>query len=229
MDHILIYKKGVSLKSKFADRMLAITEKYALYFCTSHDQIIHQINIEKASMMMYFVDEVKGEDSEFLRKIALHRNDLYIVLFSEAQYALDGWKMDMFHFDDNPIDFDKIKRAYAKYIHAKNPGNKYSLSIKQSEGTFNVPFHEIKYLHASGNYTFIHYAEKQNFLITKQIGQFDFLCEKDTSFQRVHRSLILNIKNIKAIKDQSIYFFNGEKPLEVSMTLIAKIKKMMKS
>lgn len=229
MIHVVLYKEGISLKTEFVDRPLCISERHSLYFCIHFEQILHQINTNQADILMYFTNDLNSTDISLLRKILAQKPDLKLTLFSDATHALQAWKLDMFHFDDHPIDLDKVKRAFNKYLKSLQNKKHNVLTLKLSDGTHNIPLKDIRFLHASGNYTFIHFENDKNLLITKQIGQFDFLTEKSNLFCRVHRSLIINTAAIKSVDEYTIYFYNCDKPLEVSASLAQKVKKTISS
>lgn len=229
MIHVVLYKEGVSLKSQFVDKPLCVSERHAMYFCVHFEQILHQININQADILMYFTNDLSSTDISTLRKIVSQKPDIKLSLFSDATHALQAWKLDMFHFDEHPIDLDKVKRAFNKYLRTLQTELHNVLTLRLSDGTHNIPFKYIRFLLASGNYTFIHYESDKNLLITKQIGQFDFLAEKNRFFLRIHRSLIINMSTIKSVEDTQIHFFNCEKPLDVSASLAQKIKKTLAS
>jgi DNA-binding LytR/AlgR family response regulator len=227
MINIAIYKEGVNLKSEFVDRPLSIAEKHTLFFCAKYEMILNLVKNDQADIIMYFTDQLQDTDRDNLKRIVEISPSTKLILYSDAAHALQAWKMDMFHFDDHPIDLDKVKRSFNKYVRTIQIESHNVLSLRLSDGTHNIPFKDIRFLLASGNYTFIHYESDKNLLITKQIGQFDFLSEKNRFFQRIHRSLILNMSTIKSVEDQQVYFFNCQKPLDVSASLAQKIKKIL--
>ncbi len=225
MINIAIYKEGVNLKAEFVDKPLSISEKHTLFFCTKYDMILLLIKNEQADIIMYFSDDLDNNDTTYLKRLADISPKSKLVLFSNASQALNAWKLDMFHFDEHPIGMDKVKRAFHKYLKLFQNEEHNVLTLKLNDGTHNIPLKDIKFLHASGNYTFIHFESDKNLLITKQIGQFDFLMEKNKFFHRVHRSLIVNLATVKAVDDSRIHFFNSDKHLDVSASLAQKVKK----
>jgi DNA-binding LytR/AlgR family response regulator len=229
MIHIVLYKDGVSLKAEFLNKPLSISERHALYFCVDFDQVFYQIGKSQADILMYFTNDLTSTDIDLLRKVIVQKPNIKITLFSDVSHAMQAWKMDMFHFDDHPIDLEKVKRAFLKYLKTIETEKHNVLTIKLNDGTHNIPLKDIRFLLASGNYTFIHFESDKNILITKQIGQFDFLTEKNQLFQRIHRSLIINIATVKSVDHMSIHFYNCEKPLDVSASLAQKIKKLLNS
>jgi hypothetical protein len=227
MTHVVIFKLGHSLKSDFADRPLSVIEKHILFFCTQYDQIYLQISQHKADLIYYFVDELSSADINHLKKIDFNYPECKIILCAPSQYALLAWKHNVFHFDEQPIEMDQVKRAFAKYIRSKESQVNNTLSIKLPDGVYNIPFKDLRYLLASGNYTFVHYESDKQLVITKQLGQFDFLTEKNEQFRRVHRSLIINISLVKEVNEHSISFFGMTKSLSISASLSVKIKKLI--
>lgn len=227
MNNLLIYKEGQSLKEYFVHNSLSITSPYKLYFCTKEDQIFKLISEGKAQMLYYFCDNLTIEDKVLIRKIHKFDPRLKIILYSHESHALEAWNMDIFHFENHPVTFEQVKRGYQKYLANQNPKVALKMTIKLPEGTYQIPLRDIKYLHANGNYTFIHYGADQSKLITKKLGQFEHLAEKDSNFERVHRSLMINLNAISKVKGQEIHFNQGGKSLSISISLSNKIKKRL--
>jgi hypothetical protein len=229
MINIVLFKDGVSLKDEFLNRPLSITERHTMFFCSSYDQVLQKVSENQSDVIMYFASDLSSVDIAYLRRLNSSSSNVRLILFSNASHALQAWKLDLFHFDDHPIDLDKVKRAFNKYVYSLQNEEHNVLTIKLTDGTHNIPLKDIRFLLASGNYTFVHYESDKHLLVTKQLGQFDFLCHKNPHFHRAHRSLIINIVSIKSVDECSVYFYNCTKPLEISASLAQKIKKYLNS
>jgi hypothetical protein len=229
MVNVVIFKLGQSLKSDFVDRPISMSEKHILFFCTQYDQIYLQVSQNKADLIYYFADDVSSIDINHLRRLDANHPECKVVLFAPAHFSLLAWKHDVFHFDQQPIEMDQVKRAFSKYIRNFQSETSNTLSIRLPDGLYKIPFKDLRYLLASGNYTFVYYESDKHLVITKQLGQFDFLTERSTQFVRAHRSLIINISLVKEVNEHSMYFYGTTKPLSISASLSAKIKKMIMS
>ena len=83
------------------------------------------------------------------------------------------------------------------------------------------------YLLAEGNYTNIVLTNGKKILQTKQLGKFEFITEQDINFKRLHRSLIINLKLIRSITTDTVYFFGEGNNLNISGRLSVKLKKYL--
>ena len=73
----------------------------------------------------------------------------------------------------------------------------------------------------------IYKMDGKSVIQTRQLGMFDFLTEKDLNFQRMHRSLIVNIRNISSIGNGKIVFKGGLNEMIVSTNLETKMKRVL--
>ena len=226
MDQILFYKEGQSLKASMEQVRLSYTRPYTMTFVTDYDQISSFLGATSASLLYYLVNDLQEADRIRLRYIQIHAPQIRVCLCAPAQYALDAWSLGVFHFEAQPVYSVGVEEAYRKYI-VQQGGASTELTLKQDDGIRKIPFHTMLYLQAAGNYTSIHLSSGKMLLQTRQLGTFLFLTEQDMNIQRVHRSLILNLKKVKSLKDNKLYFYDSEHTLEVGSPLALRIKQLL--
>ena len=141
-------------------------------------------------------------------------------------FALDAWKLDVFHFEALPVNGVALQDSYRKYVQTIVVGSN-DLSLMQDGETTVISHHQILYLFAEGNYTNIVLSNGKKILQTKQLGKFEFITEQDINFKRLHRSLIINLKLIRSISADTVYFFGEENNLNISGRLSVKLKKYL--
>jgi len=120
----------------------------------------------------------------------------------------------------------QLQESYTKHLSSQG-GNLKSFNVKSSQGLFTIPFKSVNYLRANGNYTLIALTRDKSLLETKQLKHYISCTEHDINMKRVHRSFILNFRNIKSVSKSEITFYNSEKKLPVSLSLAAKIKRIL--
>ncbi len=226
MEEIIIYKEGESLKDKFSSLRFSYQRKYKLYFAQNFNQLGFLLKKGNASLIFYFKEFLEQQDRIRVKNMILNNSKLKICLCSSSEFALDAWKLDVFHFTEYPVISDALISVYKKYVVA-NGGSDRELTLKEDGEVIKIPYDYINYLHAAGNYTMINKKRDKSHIQTKQLGTFESLTENDLNFIRVHRSLIINIKNVKSIGNKQVIFYQSEKPLMVSGSLQAKLKKLL--
>ncbi|HQW12797.1 MAG TPA: LytTR family DNA-binding domain-containing protein [Saprospiraceae bacterium] len=224
MDQLVFYKEGQSLSEQVSSIRFSYVRPYRLHFAREYNQlglILH----ERFEGLLFFVTGTLS-DTERMRLQFFSKSfpDLRICLISQPQFALDAWKLDVFHFEALPANGEALQHSYRKYVQSL-VGRQSDLSLVQDGETIVIPYHQILYLSAEGNYTNIVLSNGKKLLQTKQLGKFEPITEQDINFKRLHRSLIINLKLIKSISSDSVIFFGESNSLAISGRLSTKLKK----
>lgn len=177
--------------------------------------------------LVFILDKVLSPEnknliSEFSDKIV----NCKFVHISEERYAIDAWKMDLFHFLSNPFSEGEILKVYAKFKKAVGMDEAFFIYSDQ-EGMHSIPFTSIFFFRASGNYTEIRIAGNKKILLSKQLGVVEQQIIAKNEFVRVNRSWILNFKNIKTLTSQTLTFKNDSVEIELSKEMYQIIKKII--
>lgn len=185
-----------------------------------------KVELAKSDSKMLFLveDAVDTKLRMFIRNLKRSFPELPICLVSKPSLALYAWKMDLFHFDVPPLTETKISKAITKFISSsKNRGK--SLSFKTKDGLLRVLLNQILYIKASGNYSEFYIQGDKKIIQSKQLNKFEALLCSQNNFERIHRSFIINLNNIKKIEGDKIMFYKNETALAVNQNLLAKIKR----
>lgn len=112
---------------------------------------------------------------------------------------------------------------------AQSPPQNQRVVIKLNNKIKIIPFHEIQYITAEGDYVMIYTAEG-NFLKNKTMTFFENVLDKH-QFVRTHRSYILNIQLVTRLevyeKDSHLAILKTGAKIPVSKTGYAKLKEVM--
>ena len=226
MDSVIFYKKGGLDQNKVNSVRLSYQREYNTFFPLDEKGLISRINDNPNALCFYFTDNLTNSDRIMIRNIKSSYQKSRLVLCSHSSFALDAWKMRVFDFLDQPIDNLKLIGSYKEYI-LEDKEEKNEFVLKTKDGIRRIPFRYINYFKASGNYSSINLIKDKSILQTKQLHRYDYITEESNSFRRVHRSIILNLKNIKQVGNKLIAFYQTEKPLEISKALEIKIKQIL--
>lgn len=227
MDHLAFYKRNESLKEQVSGIRISNHRPYTAYFLTDEVSLNRLMFQNPENVLLYYFTEVLGdEDRQQISRIKKQHQNLRLVLCSHANNALEAWRMPVFHFETYPVTGEKVKFAYNKWTESNTDDGQEEV-FKTDEGITRIKHRDIAYIQAAGNYTMVHYKTDKCLVLTRQLGTFAYLSENNPSFQRLHRSLMLNIDNIINCHNEKIHFKGITKPLEVSPMLEAKVKSIL--
>lgn len=224
MDHLVFFKENQSFKEIIDQIRLSYTRPYTTYFPVKFEQIAKVLQKSNDLVLFYFAEDLTDLDRIRIKNLSVDHPRIKICLLAHEQFALSAWKLQVFHFEEYPVSASKIATAYKKYVQFQG-GEAKELVIKEDGTTLKIPFSAINYLMAAGNYTMIHQKNDKTIVQTKQLGTYEYLCEKDMNFNRVHRSLIVNLGNVNSIGNKQVHFYNTTKQLQLSEALEAKLKR----
>ena len=226
MDEIIIFKEGENFKEKFSDLRFSYQRKYKLYFAQNYNQVGFILNKGADLLIFYFKDELGKQDRIRIKHIVSNYPSAKVCLCSNKQFALDAWKIGVFYFTEYPVVSDGLLAAYKRYV-TRNGVEGKELILKEDGEIIKISFDKITYLQAAGNYTLINQKGDRKNVQTKQLGNFEEITEKDLNLVRIHRSLIVNTKNIKSVGNKQVFFYQCKKPLNISASLQSKLKKLL--
>lgn len=224
MDHLVFFKENQSFKEIMDSIRLSYDRPYTSYFPTQFNQISRVLEKSTDILLFYFAELLSDLDRIRIKNLIIDQPKIKICLLSDESCALDAWKLNVFHFEAYPVSAAKITSTYRKYVSVYG-GEAKELIIKQDGGAIKIPFFDINYLQAAGNYTLIFQKNDKSIIQTKQLGSYDYICERDLSFNRIHRSLIVNFANVESINQSEVLFYNTTKGLSLSEALKIKIRK----
>lgn len=153
-----------------------------------------------------------GNGFDLLNSIENHSFETIIISAFE-DYAIKAFKFEALDYLLKPIDIEELinavdkateritKARLLKEAEAKLQDNS-SLSIddqklrfQTSKGFVIVGFEDILFLESNGNYTYINLVHGEQYLVTKQLGEFERQLPSSI-FYRTHNEYIININKV---------------------------------
>lgn len=156
-------------------------------------------------MLFYFTPNWSNDDNDLVRRVKLQHSEAKIILVSTADVALSAWRRDAFYFvplsksdtaNDETAFF--LNHSYKKFA-ALGKSETQSLTIKYNGQLMIIPFQDICYIKADGNYCDIVTATMKKITITKQLGKMVDLCKPYPALTRIGKSLIINTNRVKDV------------------------------
>lgn len=147
------------------------------------------------------------------------------VIFTTAyrEYALESYELDIIDYLLKPITFDRFFKATDRYLRLSTPVNNKVITPLQEDfiyikngARFNkINIENILYIESVKDYIVIN--QKENIKLTAKYKISDIEIElQDKNFLRIHRSFIINQKNITAFTAYDVEFGTIEIPIGAS-------------
>ncbi|KAB1158903.1 response regulator transcription factor [Tenacibaculum aiptasiae] len=198
--------------------------------------------IEQLCPELVLLDIRLGTKDAFQLLDSLDNLDFEII-FTTAYGEFKETAFDYFalHYLMKPIDFEKLKSVVSSYEQRKAKRftlQKYAflkqffssgfktLSIPSSKGYNLINIDNIMWCEASGNYTIIFMEKERQLIASKQLKYYENIL-REVGFFRIHRSLLVNIKQIYEIKENTVILKN-KKVLTVSRRNKKNIEMLMR-
>ena len=226
MDTIIFFNTKPEIKVAVEELVFSSQRPYTLYFPATYEQLGHLLVKNTDALVFYSITAFTPDENMRLRYLLMNFNTVRFCLIGTVDLANLAWKLNVFHFEESPVRYERLIFVYKKYVHQKTPLID-ELIVKHNEEMLRIDYKRITHLSASGNYTLIHLNDGKAILQSRQLGMFDFLTEKDLNFVRIHRSLMVNLRNISKIGNGKITFFGKENEIDISASLESKLKRTL--
>lgn len=186
------------------------------------------VSIQKIAPDLILLDiKLKGVDGlEIFKKINLSSTPVIVITGYQNQSMLDILtKNKVQSLMIKPVNHLALKYEIIKILEGKKAAEESSFTYLDFKSKLQkLAFSEILYLETEGNYTTIHTSDKKH-IIKKSLAKVSMLLPLDT-FQRIFRSIIVNLNHVESINYASniVILGNG-----VKLALGAKYKSEIKT
>lgn len=136
-----------------------------------------------------------------------------------AEYAIDGFNLNAVDYLLKPFSYDRFLTAITKAEVILKSNTKISinthLSIRADYALHKIPFDNILYFEGYDDYVKIHIQDQKTIVARVTMKSILEKLSPD-KFIRTHRSYIVAIDKIKAIKSKSVFIADAEIPISNS-------------
>lgn len=174
-----------------------------LEWCGSFDDPFSaQTFLDKNTVDLMFLDiNLPGmSGTSFLRSLV--KPPLVIITTAYPQYAVDGFDLEVVDFLLKPFSFERFYKSVnkAKERLLPKPVNPLTrkITVKADKRIYQIDLDELLYVEACGDYTTVFCSDKK--LITHETLKSWEEKLKGLSFQKIHRSVIINLQKIDHIE-----------------------------
>ena len=147
---------------------------------------------------------------------------MIILITAYEKYALEGFNLDVTDYLVKPVSLDRFVKACNKakeLYELKNPTNKEVVSnpdyffVNVDYSLLKVNFNDIKYIEGLKDYIKIHLKSTARAIITRMAMK---AIEEElpvAKFLRIHKSYIVSLEHITAIRKNSVFIDEMELPV----------------
>lgn len=204
--------------------------------CSSAMEALEMLHDEEIDLLFLDINMPGLSGLDFLR--TLKNPPLVIIVTAYAEYALQGFELDVVDYLMKPYSFDRFHRAVmkaeellrgrgAQRAAKKEPESQEEnfIFVKSGKKTFRVNLAEILYIEALGDYVKIHTTGKM--IITYQSLKNIEALLPASAFPRVHKSFIIALSRIDLIEGNHVRI--GDRLIPVGSNFKTEFEKLIKA
>jgi two-component system response regulator LytT len=166
------------------------------------DPFSAQIFMDQHTVDIIFLDiNLPGMSGiSFLR--TLIKPPLIIITTAYAQYAVEGFDLEVIDYLLKPFSFERfyksVNKAKERLIPKSGNSSSQKITVKADKRIYQIDLDDLLYIESCGDYTTVCCTDKK--LITHETLKSWEEKLKGHSFQKIHRSIIINLQKIDHIE-----------------------------
>lgn len=182
---------------------------------SSYDQAISVFEVNRPDVLLVDI-KLKGEKDgvDLVKKINESHGDIFPVVFltanSDKETKYRAFNTSPSTFLTKPYNEQDLVNSLELAFNQKSSDMR-KLFVKTSDRYIKVDQNEIRYLKADGSYCRI-YTRTNEHLISVNLNQCALKLQRNR-FLRIHRSFLVNRREISAVDKQHVYIGNLELPI----------------
>lgn len=175
--------------------------------------------LSKNSVDMIFLDVEMPKMSGMDLLKSLDEKPLIVLTTAQEKYAVEAFELEVLDYLIKPIEYSRFIKAVNKAKSALRPSpvdsySSDSIFIKVDSELINLPYKEIMWIEALGDYVNIITPTKKHVVLSTMKNIEGKLPQKE--FIRVHRSYFVRVDKIKKISEDIILVENKLIPVSKS-------------
>lgn len=162
------------------------------------------------------IDFPQEDGIQFVRSVS--PQPIIVFTSSQAQYAVDAYKVNAAHFLLKPYTFEDFKCAAEKvrqrYVELYNPSSLASgtdhdhIFLKTEHRVVRIETARIVYVEAQSEYLKIHVEDQKPIMVLLSMKRMEAFLPKN--FMRIHRSYIINLNKLQETSRLRVRLTTGE-------------------
>ena len=138
---------------------------------------------------------------------------LTIFTTAYAEHAIEAFELAAFDYLLKPISFSRFQKSYNRAVQSIQIGTDVESAwhlIKEGRRLYKVPYAEIHYLQAYGDYVKIH-TDTKVYLMKTRLSALSEVFPK--SFEKTHRSYVVNLESISYLEGNHVVIGKEQIPI----------------
>jgi two-component system, LytTR family, response regulator len=200
-------------------------------------QAVELIRLEKPQLVFLDIEMPGKNGLQLVSELTAEELNFHIIFITAySQYAIQAFRLSAVDYLIKPVKEKELLEALGK-VRKQTELNRLSQQLKnlsehlklEANNTICIPVNygqeyihvnDIEYIEADNTYVYIYFVNGERKLVTKHLKYFeDLLCDFEL-FAKVHRSFIINRKQLKAFRkeDRGMIVMNSGKQISLSRT-----------
>ncbi len=151
-----------------------------------------------------------------------------VFVTAHSSYAIPAIKLNVFDYLLKPINTEELQRVYAKAKEKVRLNKELSdkIEFKISNRHVIVQRGEVLYVSSEGNYSTVHFLDRPELMITKNMKKMieDYFNGPD--FFRAHRSYLVNLNHVTEYNNHEIVL-SGDRTVSLARNNVDELKAKM--
>ncbi|WP_316803452.1 LytTR family DNA-binding domain-containing protein [Pedobacter nototheniae] len=190
--------------------------------------------MQEQSIDLIFIDiQMPGITGlQFIQSLV--KKPMVILVTAYKQYALDGFALDVLDYLMKPVSMDRFMRACnkAKDLYELKQSSEHAnlakpeyMFVNVGYSLMKINFNDITFIEGLKDYVQIHLANSPKAAVVR-VSMKGIEEQLPDDFERIHKSYIVNIRQVTSIRKNSVFIHEEELP--VSDTYKYVIEKLLK-
>lgn len=175
-------------------------------YCSNALEAMQMMHEQEIDLVFLDINMPKLSGIEWIK--SLKKPPLIILTTAYTQYALEGYELNVLDYLAKPFSLQRFLKAVAKAEeqllgrHSKEINEQDSIFIKSNRKNYQVRFEDVVYVEGLGDYIKI-YTESTHYVTNISMKRIEDQLPT-SSFFRIHKSFIVNLKKIVSIEGNLI-------------------------
>lgn len=184
--------------------------------CANATQAASVVASQPVDLLLLDIQMPRLSGIDFLKSLPKPPMTIFTTAF--AEYALEGYALDVIDYLVKPVPFDRFLKAVTKacdFHQIRNKGGNTVASdyiFVKSNGKYErVYFKEILYIESMQNYVVIHLPDQKLIVYMTLAGMEEKL--PPSQFMKVHKSFIVALSHVNSIDNSDILIRQSRIPI----------------
>ena len=206
-------------------------ETFDVMMCESAEELLERYN-EKTDLILLDIQMKTLNGMNAARALRQRGSEVQIIFItSMAEYAIEGYEVHAFGFLKKPVHYRQLAWQLDDLLGVLKKKRGVSVVVQDGSVMYSYQSSEIMWIEALGHDVILHLGDGRTTRCNTPLSKLEEQL-KDAGFFRVHKSFLINMQYVAAVKVTSIEMQGGDSVLlskhrrQEFITAFAKFKGM---